>query len=160
MALLGSSIDPRLQLQDYSGIVNAAQMQAQGLASIGSQIEAAAQQYKQYKKELWTSCHLPGVDKIFVLYIFHVVFWIIFLVSSPQQGIVVILVRCRSRKSEKLPSNIFFLFFPFKGKLPALPEFLLSFCCISLCTSPSFSCFVVKIFNPGMVASCRLFCLR
>ena len=51
MALLGSSIDPRLQLQDYSGIVNAAQMQAQGLASIGSQIEAAAQQYKQYKKE-------------------------------------------------------------------------------------------------------------
>ena len=51
MALLGSSIDPRLQLQDYSGIVNAAQMQAQGLASIGSQIEAAAEQYKQYKKE-------------------------------------------------------------------------------------------------------------
>lgn len=51
MALLGSSIDPRLQLQDYSGIVNAAQMQAQGLAGIGSQIEQAAQQYKQYKKE-------------------------------------------------------------------------------------------------------------
>lgn len=51
MALLGSSIDPRLQLQDYSGIVNAAQMQAQGLANIGSQIEAAAEQYKQYKKE-------------------------------------------------------------------------------------------------------------
>lgn len=51
MALLGSSIDPRLQLQDYSGIVNAAQMQAQGLASIGQSIEAAAQQYKQYKKE-------------------------------------------------------------------------------------------------------------
>lgn len=51
MALLGSSIDPRLQLQDYSGIVNAAQMQAQGLASIGQSIEAAAEQYKQYKKE-------------------------------------------------------------------------------------------------------------
>lgn len=51
MALLGSSIDPRLQLQDYSGIVNAAQMQAQGLASIGQSIEQAAQQYKQYKKE-------------------------------------------------------------------------------------------------------------
>lgn len=51
MALLGSSIDPRLQLQDYSGIVNAAQMQAQGLANIGSQIEQAAEQYKQYKKE-------------------------------------------------------------------------------------------------------------
>lgn len=51
MALLGSSIDPRLQLQDYSGVVNAATMQAQGLANIGSQIEQAAEQYKQYKKE-------------------------------------------------------------------------------------------------------------
>lgn len=51
MAILGSSIDPRLQLQDYSGFVNAAQMQAQGLAGLGQQISQAADQYKQYKKE-------------------------------------------------------------------------------------------------------------
>jgi len=51
MAILGSSIDPRLQLQDYSGFVNAAKMQAQGLAGIGQQISQAADQYKQYKQE-------------------------------------------------------------------------------------------------------------
>jgi hypothetical protein len=51
MAILGSSIDPRLQLQDYSGFVNAAQMQAQGLAGLGQQISQASEQYKQYKTE-------------------------------------------------------------------------------------------------------------
>lgn len=51
MAILGSSIDPRLQLQDYSGFVNAAQMQAQGLAGLGQQISQASEQYKQYKQE-------------------------------------------------------------------------------------------------------------
>lgn len=54
MALLGSSIDPRLFQQDYSGYVRAGEMQAQSIANLGERIGGAikegAQGYSDYKK--------------------------------------------------------------------------------------------------------------
>ena len=38
MALLGSSVDPRLFMQDYSGFVRAAETQAQGMQNLGAGI--------------------------------------------------------------------------------------------------------------------------
>ena len=38
MALLGSSVDPRLFVQDYSGFTRAAEIQAQGMQNLGAAI--------------------------------------------------------------------------------------------------------------------------
>lgn len=51
MALLGSSIDPRLFQQDYSGYVRAGEMQAQGIANLGERIGSAIKDFGEAKKE-------------------------------------------------------------------------------------------------------------
>lgn len=51
MALLGSSIDPRLFQQDYSGYVRAAETQAQGIANLADRIGGAIKDYKTESKE-------------------------------------------------------------------------------------------------------------
>lgn len=51
MALLGSSIDPSLFRQDYSGFVNAAKIEAGAMAGLGQNISSLADMYKEKKKE-------------------------------------------------------------------------------------------------------------
>jgi hypothetical protein len=55
MALLGSTVDPRLFVQDYSGFTRAADIQGQSMANlrgqIGSTIEGLAEDYTKKKKE-------------------------------------------------------------------------------------------------------------
>jgi hypothetical protein len=51
MALLGSSVDPRLFMQDYSGFTRAAEIQAQGMQNIGEGIGKAAMQVGDYFKQ-------------------------------------------------------------------------------------------------------------
>lgn len=55
MALLGSTVDPRLFVQDYSGFTRAADIQAQGMTNLGGQIgstiEGLAEDYTKKKKE-------------------------------------------------------------------------------------------------------------
>ena len=51
MALLGSSVDPRLFVQDYSGFTRAAEIQAQGMQSLGEGIGKAAMQVGDYFKQ-------------------------------------------------------------------------------------------------------------
>ena len=51
MALLGSSVDPRLFMQDYSGFTRAAEIQAQGMQNLGEGIGKAAMQVGDYFKQ-------------------------------------------------------------------------------------------------------------
>lgn len=51
MALLGSSVDPRLFMQDYSGFTRAAETQAQGMQNLGEGIGKAAMQVGDYFKQ-------------------------------------------------------------------------------------------------------------
>jgi hypothetical protein len=51
MALLGSSVDPRLFMQDYSGFTRAAEIQAQGMQNLGAGIGKAAMQVGDYFKQ-------------------------------------------------------------------------------------------------------------
>ncbi len=51
MALLGSSVDPRLFVQDYSGFTRAADIQAQGMQNLGSQIAGSIEKYGEAKKQ-------------------------------------------------------------------------------------------------------------
>lgn len=51
MALLGSSIDPRLFIQDYSGFANAGAIQSQGLMNAANQISGAVADYGKQQKE-------------------------------------------------------------------------------------------------------------
>lgn len=51
MALLGSSVDPRLFIQDYSGFVDASKTQAQTMAGIGQTIGDIGKMYAERKKE-------------------------------------------------------------------------------------------------------------
>ena len=51
MALLGSSVDPRLFMQDYSGFTRAADIQAQGMQNLGEGIGKAAMQVGDYFKQ-------------------------------------------------------------------------------------------------------------
>lgn len=51
MALLGSSVDPRLFVQDYSGFTRAADIQAQGMANLGGQIAGGIERYGEQKQE-------------------------------------------------------------------------------------------------------------
>ena len=48
--MLGSSIDPRLMLVDYSGYVDAAKTKAQSTAAIGGAIQQLGSQFADYKK--------------------------------------------------------------------------------------------------------------
>lgn len=52
MALLGSSIDPRLFQQDYSGYVRAGEMQAQGVANLAQSIGGAIKDFAEEKKRI------------------------------------------------------------------------------------------------------------
>lgn len=51
MALLGSTVDPRLFVQDYSGFTRAADIQAQSMANLGSQIAGGIERYGEQKQE-------------------------------------------------------------------------------------------------------------
>ena len=51
MALLGSTVDPRLFVQDYSGFVDAAKIQAQGMMGLGQSIGDIGKMYAERKKE-------------------------------------------------------------------------------------------------------------
>ena len=51
MALLGSSVDPRLFMQDYSGFTRAAEIQAQGMQNLGEGIGKAVSQVGDYFKQ-------------------------------------------------------------------------------------------------------------
>ena len=51
MALLGSSVDPRLFVQDYSGFVRAAETQAQGMQNLGAGIAKGIEQFQELKKQ-------------------------------------------------------------------------------------------------------------
>jgi hypothetical protein len=51
MALLGSTVDPRLFVQDYSGFTRAADIQAQGMANLGGQIAGGIERYGEQKQE-------------------------------------------------------------------------------------------------------------
>ena len=51
MALLGSSVDPRLFLQDYSGFTRAAETQAQGMQNLGEGIAKGIEQFQELKKQ-------------------------------------------------------------------------------------------------------------
>jgi len=55
MALLGSSVDPRLFVQDYSGFTSAADIQSQSMQNLGGQIgstiKGLAEDYTKRKKE-------------------------------------------------------------------------------------------------------------
>ncbi len=51
MALLGSSVDPRLFLQDYSGFTRAAEIQAQGMQNLGEVIGKSVTQVGDYFKQ-------------------------------------------------------------------------------------------------------------
>ena len=51
MALLGSTVDPRLFVQDYSGFTRAAEIQAQGMSNLGGQIAGGIEKYGEMKKQ-------------------------------------------------------------------------------------------------------------
>ena len=51
MALLGSSVDPRLFVQDYSGFTRAADIQGQSMANLGRQIAGGIERYGEMKQE-------------------------------------------------------------------------------------------------------------
>ena len=51
MALLGSSVDPRLFMQDYSGFTRAAEIQAQGMQNLGASIGGAIESYAEAKEK-------------------------------------------------------------------------------------------------------------
>ena len=51
MALLGSTVDPRLFVQDYSGFTRAADIQAQSMANLGGQIAGGIERYGEQKQE-------------------------------------------------------------------------------------------------------------
>jgi 3D (Asp-Asp-Asp) domain-containing protein len=51
MAVLGSSVDPKLFLQDYSGFTRAAEIQAQGLQNLGQNIAGGIEKVGDYFKE-------------------------------------------------------------------------------------------------------------
>lgn len=51
MALLGSSVDPRLFIQDYSGFTRAAEIQAQGMQNLGEGIAKGIEQFQELKKQ-------------------------------------------------------------------------------------------------------------
>ena len=51
MALLGSSVDPRLFMQDYSGFVRAAETQAEGMKNLGQGIAKGIEQFQELKKQ-------------------------------------------------------------------------------------------------------------
>ena len=51
MALIGSSIDPRMFVQDYSGFADAARIQGAGMANFGNQIGGAIADYGEQQKE-------------------------------------------------------------------------------------------------------------
>ena len=51
MALLGSSIDPRLMVQDYSGYARAGEIQGQMYAQIGKDVGGLVETYGDYKKQ-------------------------------------------------------------------------------------------------------------
>ena len=51
MALLGSSVDPRLFVQDYSGFTRAAEIQAQGMQNLGAGIAKGIEQFQELKKQ-------------------------------------------------------------------------------------------------------------
>ena len=67
MALLGSSVDPRLFMQDYSGFTRAAEMQAQGMQNLGASIGGAIESYadakeKRKKIEASTKASRAGIE--------------------------------------------------------------------------------------------------
>ena len=51
MALLGSTVDPRLFVQDYSGFARAADIQGQSIANLGRQIAGGIERYGEMKQE-------------------------------------------------------------------------------------------------------------
>ena len=51
MALLGSSVDPRLFMQDYSGFTRAAEIEAQGMQNLGAGIAKGIEQFQELKKQ-------------------------------------------------------------------------------------------------------------
>ena len=51
MALLGSSVDPRLFLQDYSGFTRAAEIQAQGMQNLGAAIGQGIKDFGEARQE-------------------------------------------------------------------------------------------------------------
>lgn len=52
MALIGSSIDPRMFVQDYSGFAQAANTEAAGMASLGQTVGNGIADYSKQKKDL------------------------------------------------------------------------------------------------------------
>ena len=64
MALLGSSVDPRLFVQDYSGFARAAEIQGQGMANLGKGIAQGIEQYGAIKKEnAQLTGQIKGIEK-------------------------------------------------------------------------------------------------
>ena len=64
MALLGSSVDPRLFMQDYSGFARAAEIQAQGMQNLGAGIAKGIEQYGAIKKEnAQLTGQIKGIEK-------------------------------------------------------------------------------------------------
>jgi hypothetical protein len=51
MALLGSSIDPRLFVQDYSGFTRAADIQGQSMQNLGQQVAGGIERYGEQKQQ-------------------------------------------------------------------------------------------------------------
>jgi hypothetical protein len=51
MALLGSSVDPRLFMQDYSGFTRAADIQSQSMQNLGQQVAGGIERYGEQKQE-------------------------------------------------------------------------------------------------------------
>jgi hypothetical protein len=51
MALLGSSVDPRLFVQDYSGFTRAAEIQAQGMQNLGAAIGQGIKDFGEARQE-------------------------------------------------------------------------------------------------------------
>lgn len=51
MALLGSSVDPRLFMQDYSGFTRAAEIQAQGVQNLGAAIGQGIKDFGEARQE-------------------------------------------------------------------------------------------------------------
>lgn len=51
MALLGSSVDPRLFMQDYSGFTRAAEIQAQGMQNLGQAIGQGIKDFGEARQE-------------------------------------------------------------------------------------------------------------
>jgi hypothetical protein len=51
MALLGSTVDPRLFVQDYSGFTRAADIQSQSMQNLGQQVAGGIERYGEQKQE-------------------------------------------------------------------------------------------------------------